>query len=159
MVPLKQWRFIVGLVIFFGFCFSSVFLEGSYGQAFRDTSATGDVPATDVLKRPQDSLILGVNVDTVSILVTARNKKGDYISNLIANDFLVLEDGEEQPLSYFKQDTVPVNVVFLVDASYSVNEVLPKIIDAPFRGSPQNRRQVFGGHLCPQADQSPGLDR
>jgi VWFA-related protein len=140
MVPLKQWRFIVGLVIFFGFCFSFVFLESTYGQAFRDTSATGDVtsPATDVLKRPQDSLILGVNVDTVSILVTARNKKGDYISNLVANDFLVLEDGEEQPLSYFKQDTVPVNVVFLVDASYSVNEVLPKIIDAAI---------TFAGHL------------
>src|SRR5215831_10527462 len=116
MVAVKRWGFVVGLII--------VLLNDVYGQAFRDTTATGDVSntslAADILKRPQDSLILGVNVDTVSILVTARNKKGDYISNLIANDFLILEDGEEQPLSYFKQDTVPVNVVFLVDASYSV---------------------------------------
>jgi Ca-activated chloride channel homolog len=138
MAALKRWGFLLGLVIF---CGSPLLLKDSYGQAFRDTSATGDVntsPATDILKRPQDSLILGVNVDTVSILVTARNKKGDYISNLIANDFLVLEDGEEQPISYFKQDTVPVNVVFLVDASYSVNDVLPKIIEAAI---------TFAGHL------------
>src|SRR5439155_3917501 len=120
----------------------SLSMGKGYGQAFRDTSAKGDTssttPATDVLKRPQDSLILGVNVDTVSILVTARNKKGDYISNLKANDFLVLEDGDEQPISYFKQDTVPVNVVFLVDASYSVNDVLQNIIDAAI---------TFAGHL------------
>jgi Ca-activated chloride channel homolog len=142
MVPLKRWEFLVGLIILLASMVGSVCLETTYGQAFRDTSASGDVPntspATDILKRPQDSLILGVNVDTVSILVTARNKKGDYISNLIANDFLVLEDGDEQPISYFKQDTVPVNVVFLVDASYSVNDVLPKIIDAAI---------TFAGHL------------
>ncbi len=142
MVLLKRWGFLIGLVILLASLFSSASLENAYGQAFRDTSVAGDVsntsPATDILKRPQDSLILGVNVDTVSILVTARNKKGDYISNLIANDFLVLEDGDEQPISYFKQDTVPVNVVFLVDASYSVNDVLPKIIDAAI---------TFAGHL------------
>ena len=106
-------------------------------QAFKETNATGDTSVT-VTKRPQDSLIVGVNLDSVSILVTARNTKGDYISSLKANDFQVLEDGDEQPLSFFKQDTVPVNVVFLVDASYSVNDVLPNIIDAAV---------TFAGHL------------
>ena len=134
----KKWvlRVLLGWV-----CLGSLGWEDLQGQAFRDTSATEvSVPsaAADVLKRPQDSLILGVNVDTVSILVTARSKKGDYISNLKANDFLVLEDGDEQPISYFKQDTVPVNVVFLVDASYSVNDVLQNIIDAAI---------TFAGHL------------
>ena len=128
--------------VFLGWvCLGSLGWEDLQGQAFRDTSATEvSVPsaAADVLKRPQDSLILGVNVDTVSILVTARSKKGDYISNLKANDFLVLEDGDEQPISYFKQDTVPVNVVFLVDASYSVNDVLQNILDAAI---------TFAGHL------------
>jgi Ca-activated chloride channel homolog len=142
MLPPKQLGFLIDLIILLALVSSPEGIENAYGQAFRDTSSTGDVsntsPAADILKRPQDSLILGVNVDTVSILVTARNKKGDYISNLIANDFLVLEDGDEQPISYFKQDTVPVNVVFLVDASYSVNDVLPKIIDAAI---------TFAGHL------------
>ncbi|PYV42320.1 MAG: hypothetical protein DMG06_14455 [Acidobacteria bacterium] len=123
-------------------CLGPLCGENLVGQAFRDSPSTTEVSnpstAADVLKRPQDSLILGVNVDTVSILVTARNKKGDYISNLKANDFLVLEDGDEQPISYFKQDTVPVNVVFLVDASYSVNDVLQNIIDAAI---------TFAGHL------------
>ena len=115
------------------FCATS---QGLVAQAFRETTATGDTPAE--AKRPQDSLIVGVNLDAVSILVTARNTKGDYISSLKSSDFQVLEDGDEQPISFFKQDTVPVNVVFLVDASYSVNDVLPNIIDAAV---------TFAGHL------------
>src|SRR4026207_490535 len=114
------------------------FHSGLLAQAFRETNASGDVLGTEATKRPQDSLIVGVNLDAVSILVTARNTKGDYISNLKSNDFQVLEDGDEQPISFFKQDTVPVNVVFLVDASYSVNDVLPNIIDAAV---------TFAGHL------------
>jgi Ca-activated chloride channel family protein len=71
-----------------------------------------------------------MNVDSVSILVTARNQHGDYIGNLIADDFQIFEDGEEQPTRNFRQETIPVNVAFLVDASYSVNDVLQHIIDA-----------------------------
>ena len=132
-------RFSIGNIpvlfalLVFVFCATSQTLEA---QAFRETTATGDTPAE--ARRPQDSLIVGVNLDAVSILVTARNTKGDYISSLKANDFQVLEDGDEQPISFFKQDTVPVNVVFLVDASYSVNDVLPNIIDAAV---------TFAGHL------------
>lgn len=118
-------------------CLFCVTSQRLVAQAFKETNATGDTSAA-VTKRPQDSLIVGVNLASVSILVTARNTKGDYISSLKANDFQVLEDGDEQPLRFFKQDTVPVNVVFLVDASYSVNDVLPNIIDAAV---------TFAGHL------------
>ena len=105
--------------------------ETIQAQAANEASAVDQsLPLIDVLKRPQDSLIVGVNLDAVSILVTARDKKGDYISSLKQDDFVILEDGDEQPISFFKQDTVPVNVVFLVDASYSVNDVLTNIIDA-----------------------------
>ncbi len=112
--------------------------DSLWGQSFRETTSTGDTSTSPVEKRPQDSLIVGVNLDAVSILVTARNTKGDYISNLKSGDFQVLEDGDEQPISLFKQDTVPVNVVFLVDASYSVTDVLPGILDAAV---------TFAGHL------------
>ncbi len=142
MVSFFRSKPTAGAVVLIWALFASLSLAEVCGQVLRDTNAAGDVSgttvATDILKRPQDSLILGVNVDTVSILVTARNKKGDYLSSLSAKDFMVLEDGEEQPIRFFKQDTVPVNVVFLVDASYSVNDVLPNIIDAAI---------TFAGHL------------
>jgi VWFA-related protein len=77
-----------------------------------------------------DTLTFGMNVDSVSLLVTARNKKGEYLSRLQANDFVVIEDGSERPIQLFKEDTIPVNVVFLIDASYSVNDILPNIADA-----------------------------
>jgi VWFA-related protein len=86
--------------------------------------------ATEDSARPQDTVLLGMNVDSISLLVTARNKKGDYLSRLQANDFQVVEDGVEQPIQWFKEDTIPVNVVFLVDASYSVNDVLSNISEA-----------------------------
>src|SRR2546427_12720053 len=96
----KKWvlRVLLGWV-----CLGSLGWEDLQGQAFRDTSATEvSVPsaAADVLKRPQDSLILGVNVDTESILVTAGNKKRDYITILKPKEFLVRENVKEQPISY-----------------------------------------------------------
>ena len=105
--------------------------ETVQSQSAKETPTVGETsPFTDALKRPQDSLIVDVSLDAVSILVTARDPKGDYISSLKKNDFLILEDGDEQPISFFKQDTVPVYVVFLIDASYSVERVLPNIVDA-----------------------------
>lgn len=77
-----------------------------------------------------DTLSFGLNVDSVSLLVTARNKKGEYLSRLQADNFVVIEDGAERPIQLFKEDTIPVNVAFLIDASYSVNDVLPNIADA-----------------------------
>jgi VWFA-related protein len=77
-----------------------------------------------------DTLSFGMNVDSVSLLLTARNKRGEYLSRLHAEDFVVIEDGAERPIQLFKEDTIPVNVVFLIDASYSVNDVLSNIADA-----------------------------
>jgi len=76
-----------------------------------------------------DSSLQGFSVDAVSILVTARNERGDYISQLKAKDFQVFEDGEERPIVSFREDTVPVNVVLLIDASYSMTAVLPNVLD------------------------------
>jgi VWFA-related protein len=87
-------------------------------------------PASENPNRTQDSVLVGMDLNTISLLVTARNNKGDYLSRLQANDFLVVEDGVERPIQMFKEDTIPVNVIFLVDASYSVNEVLPNISEA-----------------------------
>ena len=108
----------------------SVYPEAAQSQSAKDTTTTEDTSAMDALKRPQDSLIVDVSLDAVSILVTARDAKGDYIPSLKQNNFLILEDGDEQPITFFKQDTVPVYVVFLIDASYSVESVFPSILDA-----------------------------
>jgi VWFA-related protein len=103
------------------------FTVESAGQGMAGSSDDG---VSEALKFPQDTLVMGVNVDAVSLLVTARNKKGDYISHLTPGDFVILEDGVEQPIKLFREDTVPVKVVFLIDASYSVNDVLPNIINS-----------------------------
>jgi VWFA-related protein len=96
----------------------------------QDAAASASTEPGPDSKLPPDTVLMGLNVDQVSLLVTARNKKGDYISHLGASDFVVLEDGVERPIRLFKEDTVPVNVVFMIDASYSVEDVLPNIAQA-----------------------------
>jgi len=111
-----------------------LYLQTVYGQALLSTVeakvSSDAIPVKEGSTTPKDDMLQKVSVNTVSFLVTARNPKGDYISKLNANDFVVLEDGEEQTIQSFAQDIVPVNTVFLVDASYSVDELLPKIKDA-----------------------------
>ena len=111
--------------------FVAAMLWVSYCPLQAQEEANSGPPENDQdSKLPSDTLLMGINVDTVSLLVTARNKKGDYISRLGAGDFVVMEDGVERPISLFKEDTVPVNVVFMIDASYSVEDVLPNIAQA-----------------------------
>jgi Ca-activated chloride channel homolog len=107
--------------------------QPAFGQAFHNAAInSAPLHSADHSKAANyspDSSLQGLSVDAASILVTARNETGDYISQLKAKDFQVFEDGEEQPIVSFREDTVPVNVVFLIDASYSMTEVLPKVLD------------------------------
>lgn len=75
-------------------------------------------------------LTVNIKVDLLSVLAIARNKQGDYMSGLSASDFVVYEDGEERPILEFGQDTVPANVLFLLDASWSVTDRLREICAA-----------------------------
>jgi VWFA-related protein len=62
-----------------------------------------------------------VSVSTTEVLlpVTVRDAGGKLITNLTRDDFRVLEDGREQPLSELALRQVPVDVVLMIDASSS----------------------------------------
>ena len=67
-----------------------------------------------------------ISVDTAEVLlpVTVRDSTGRLVSNLLARDFRVFEDGSEQTLSDLSLRQVPVDVVLMVDASSSVADNL-----------------------------------
>jgi len=134
MFPIVQKRLPLFTFLFLFGLSSLLYLQNVCGQASRSTVeakvSSNPIPAKQDSTTPKDEILQRVSVDTVSFLVTARGPEEDYISKLNANDFVILEDGEEQTIQSFAQDTVPVNTVFLVDASYSVDELLPKIKDA-----------------------------
>jgi VWFA-related protein len=78
------------------------------------------------LKRPQDGQPkIAVEVKTVSVLATVRDKHGKIISNLAKDDFQLDEDGRPQTINYFAHESdLPLRLGLLVDTSLSQRKVL-----------------------------------
>jgi VWFA-related protein len=78
------------------------------------------------LKRPQEGQPkIAVEVKTVSVLTTVRDKHGKIISNLTKDDFQLDEDGRPQTINYFAHESdLPLRLGLLVDTSLSQRKVL-----------------------------------
>jgi Ca-activated chloride channel family protein len=61
-----------------------------------------------------------VDVDAVALDVVVTDRKGRFVKGLKQEDFIVLEEGVEQPLAFFTAETTPVTVMVLLDSSASV---------------------------------------
>lgn len=63
----------------------------------------------------------------VNTHVAVRDEKGRFVSELTKDDFIVLDDGKEQPISYFSQESdQPLTVALVIDRSRSVQSALSK---------------------------------
>jgi hypothetical protein len=68
---------------------------------------------------------ISMDVKTVSVPVTVRDKHGKIISNLTKDDFVVEEDGRPQTVNYFaRENDLPLRLGLLVDTSLSQRRVL-----------------------------------
>src|SRR5271163_4629601 len=78
------------------------------------------------LKRPQEGQpTIAVEVKTVSILATVRDKKGKIVSNLTKDDFQLDEDGRPQTINYFAHESdLPLRLGLLVDTSLSQRRLI-----------------------------------
>ena len=73
---------------------------------------------------------LRVDVNLVSIFLTAQNDRGEFITGLSSDDFRVYEDGVEQKISIFeKEDQVESSIGILIDNSGSMVDILPMTRD------------------------------
>jgi len=68
---------------------------------------------------------ISVDVKTVSVPVTVRDKHGKIIANLTKEDFVVDEDGRPQTVNYFaRENDLQLRLGLLVDTSLSQRRVL-----------------------------------
>jgi len=68
---------------------------------------------------------LSVDVELVQVSANVVDESGSYIEGLTPDDFQVLENGQEQKISFFSHDAgVPVSLGVLVDVSGSHQEKL-----------------------------------
>jgi VWFA-related protein len=68
---------------------------------------------------------IAVEVKTVSVLATVRDKHGKIISDLKKEDFAIEEDGKARTIDYFARESdLPLRLGLLVDTSLSQRKVL-----------------------------------
>jgi VWFA-related protein len=104
--------------------------EGRQVQSAQQPAKTQQ-PAHPQSQQPQTSQQQGgppkiaVEVKTVSVPVTVRDKHGKIIGNLNKDDFAVTEDGRPQTVNYFaRENDLPLRMGLLVDTSLSQRRVL-----------------------------------
>lgn len=59
---------------------------------------------------------LRTTVELVLVPVTAKDRRGDLVTDLRREEFRLYENGKEQPIDYFSIDPFPLSAVILVDA-------------------------------------------
>ena len=77
--------------------------------------------AAEPSAKPEDVLTIRTQAEEVILPVTVRDDKGRFISNLVASDFRVLDEGQPQRITFFSHtEKQPIVVGFLVDQSSNV---------------------------------------
>jgi VWFA-related protein len=83
------------------------------------------------LRAQQQPPPIKVEVKVVNVFATVHDKKGQAVSSLGKDDFVVEEDGRPQTITYFGKDTdLPLTLGLLVDTSGSQRRVLDQERDA-----------------------------
>lgn len=68
----------------------------------------------------QQSFTFRSGVDVVNVTATVTDRNGHFVSGLRLEDFTVYEDDEEQPITFFSADRVPVSLGVALDTSGSM---------------------------------------
>ncbi|MGB2643013.1 MAG: VWA domain-containing protein [Candidatus Acidiferrum sp.] len=95
------------------------------------------------LKRPAEGQpAIAVEVKTVSVLATVRDKHGKIIPDLSKDDFELDEDGRPQTINYFAHESdLPLRLGLLVDTSLSQRKVIDQERSASYTFLDQLLRQ------------------
>jgi len=74
-----------------------------------------------------------VSVDLVSLSVTVFDENRRLVTDLVEGDFQVFEDGDEQELSLFSRESLPLRMVILLDTSLSMQRKMAMAQEAAVR--------------------------
>ncbi|HLQ78743.1 MAG TPA: VWA domain-containing protein [Terriglobia bacterium] len=66
------------------------------------------------------SFVLSVNSDLMELHVSVVDEKDRTVSGLLKDNFKIMENGREQPISVFKHEDVPVSLGLVIDNSRSI---------------------------------------
>jgi Ca-activated chloride channel family protein len=78
---------------------------------------------------PQKPAFRGAT-DLVSIYATVTDREGRLVPNLTADDFVVRDDGEEQPIAFFSSSVEPFSAIVMLDRSGTMEPHFMVVRDA-----------------------------
>ena len=82
--------------------------------------AAGVVVAAQQEQSQPDGFRFRTGVELINVSVTVTDSSGRFVSNLQQDDFVLYEDGVEQPITHFSNERVPVSLGLVVDTSGSM---------------------------------------
>ena len=74
-----------------------------------------------VAVRAQETPRFKSGVDVVNVTATVTDRDGRFVSGLTKDDFAIFEDGQRRDVVYFSDESVPVSLGILLDASGSMS--------------------------------------
>jgi len=78
-----------------------------------------------ILISQNSGYVLSVDVELVNVSATVIDEAGKSVEDLTAGDFRLIEDGQEQTISFFSHDTrLPISLGVLIDNSGSLQDKL-----------------------------------
>jgi VWFA-related protein len=103
----------------------SASLWGQQPTAQQPQSQQPASPQPQTSQQPGGTPRIAVDVKTVSVPTTVRDKKGKIISNLSKDDFAIEEDGRPQVINFFARESdLNLRLGLLVDTSLSQAKVI-----------------------------------
>ena len=90
-------------------------------------------PAADPAAGGAGGYRIGVSTRLVTLNVQAADATGAAVTDLVREDFRVLDNGAEQPIVYFEPQTAPLNLLLLLDLSGSTKDKTKVIKQAAAR--------------------------
>lgn len=101
----------------------------SDAEKTRTPGETGAAPGKEADERQETETVrIDTNLVTVPVIVSTRG--GIYVPDMRQDEFVILEDGVEQEVSFFATVTEPFHVVLMIDTSASTEEKLYQIRSA-----------------------------
>ena len=84
--------------------------------------ASGALPSAQqpAPRQEGDGFRFRTGVELINVAVSVSDLNGRYISGLRQDDFVLYEDGVEQPITHFSNERVPVSLGLVVDTSGSM---------------------------------------
>jgi len=70
------------------------------------------------------------STDLVPVYTTVQDKEGRLVPDLRKEDFVVTDNGKEQPIAFFSNEVTPFTVVVMLDQSHSMQGHQEQIADA-----------------------------